>query len=43
MSTNTVQQYKPAKTISEQVEYLHNNKRVQFNDMDKDLAGDKLH
>ena len=36
------QKYKIAKTISEQIEYLNMNKRVQFNCMDKDTAKDKL-
>jgi len=42
VSDNNFQQYKPAKTILEQLEYLNRNKRVQFNEMNKDLAGDKL-
>ena len=42
MGNNDYQQYKIAKTISEQIEYLNKNKRVQFNCMDKDKAKDKL-
>lgn len=42
VNDNKFQQYKPAKTISEQLEYLHTNKRVQFNKINEDLAGDKL-
>lgn len=42
MNYNTIQRYKSAKTILEQLEYLHKNKRVQFNEMNKKLAGDKL-
>lgn len=42
MDNSDYQQYKIAKTISEQIEYLNNNKRVQFNCMNKDTAKDKL-
>ena len=42
MGNNDYQQYKIAKTISEQIEYLNKNKRVPFNCMDKDKAKDKL-
>lgn len=42
MDSTDYQQYKIAKTISEQIEYLNKNKRVQFNCMDKDMAKDKL-
>ena len=42
MDNSDYQQYKIAKTISEQIEYLNKNKRVQFNCMDKDTAKDKL-
>ena len=42
MDDSNYQKYKIAKTISEQIEYLNKNKRVQFNCMDKDKAKDKL-
>lgn len=39
---NNFQKYKPAKSISEQIQYLNEKKRVQYNNMDKVSAGDKL-
>lgn len=39
---NNFQKYKPAKNISEQIQYLNEKKRVQYNNMDKDSASDKL-
>ena len=42
MKNENFQQYKPAKTILEQLDYLNKNKRVQFNEMNRDSAGDKL-
>ncbi len=42
MNNENFQQYKPAKTILEQLDYLNKNKRVQFNEMNRDFAGDKL-
>ena len=42
MKNENFQQYKPAKTILEQLDYLNKNKRVQFNEMNRDFAGDKL-
>lgn len=34
--------YKPAKTLSQQVQYLHDTKRVQFNDIDENEAKEIL-
>lgn len=34
--------YKPAKTVKEQTQYLHDNKRVQFNDISEEQAQDYL-
>ena len=42
MEKENFQQHKIAKTISEQIEYLHENKRIQFNDMLESEAKDKL-
>lgn len=42
MDNNTFQQYKTAKTISDQIKYLNHNKRVQFNEMNETTAGEKL-
>ena len=37
-----LQKYKPAKTINEQLKYLNEKKRVQFNQMNEETAGHKL-
>lgn len=37
-----IQQYKPAKTLSMQVQYLNQNKKVQFHKMSVETAQDKL-
>lgn len=37
-----MQHYKPSKTVEEQVEYLNQNKRVQFNEIDRENARDIL-
>lgn len=42
MNQNTFQQYKPAKNILEQLQYLNEKKRVQFNEMNKEMAENKL-
>ena len=42
MDKSNFQQYKQAKTISEQLQYLNEQKRVQFNEMNKEIAGNKL-
>ena len=42
MDKSNFQQYKQAKTISEQLQYLNEHKRVQFNEMNKENAGNKL-
>jgi len=42
MSIDDYQSYKPAKSILEQMQYLNKKKRVQFNDMNMEAAGDKL-
>lgn len=36
------QRYKPAKSIAELLHYLNEHKHVQYNEMDKKIAGDKL-
>ena len=33
-----MEEYKPAKTLSEQIEYLEKAKRVRFNVIDKERA-----
>lgn len=42
MSKDQCQKYKPAKSISEQIQYLNEKKRVQFNKMNEEVAGDQL-
>lgn len=42
MSETDVQQYKPAKTTIQQIEYLKNNKRVTFNEIGEDEASELL-
>lgn len=42
MSIDDYQEYKPAKSIKEQIQYLNEKKRVQFNDMNIEKSGDKL-
>lgn len=39
---NMTNVYKPAKKLDEQIEYLNQNKRVQFNEMDKEISKNKL-
>lgn len=42
MNEEKYQVYKSAKKIEEQLDYLHDKKRVQYNDMDRETAGEKL-
>lgn len=42
MNEEKYQVYKSAKNIDEQLDYLHDKKRVQYNDMDRETAGEKL-
>lgn len=42
MNNCSYQKYKPAKSISEQIQYLNKKKRIQFNDIDMNAAGEKL-
>lgn len=39
---NMYQKYKPSKSILEQINYLNEKKKVQFNDMSKEIAGENL-
>lgn len=42
MIEDTYQRYKSAKSISEQIKYLNEKKRIQFNNMNMKEAGEKL-
>lgn len=42
MIEDTYQRYKSAKSISEQIKYLNEKKRIQFNNMNMKKAGEKL-